>query len=289
VIMTTLKEVKKRSAVIAELFNLGDEWLKKEEENFSIGPAYIGLDIPSKLNLNRIEALFMSDEELQEYFENLRLFLLNEYEKESVPIGGQIINLDKLHYDFQNLIKLDVFNPKVFYEEDGKKFLKGYDNYGLKINCWFPEMKDVKIAGQYSIVDQLRDKDLFFKKAHRIIIKNRPKIYERRDEYIFPKLSHAFNVVAGAQPVTNIRPSVAKWVWLNSALNNCKDQDEIIVWDPSMGWAGRMIAFLSAMANLELKDKNKFVYIGTDPNEQIFDRYEKIITFWKNKDRLPCF
>ena len=282
-----MKEVKRRSEYIGKIFNLGEEWTKKEEEFFRIGPVYIELHIPSKLRLNRIEVLYMSGEELEEYFEKLRIFLLNEYEKENVPISGQKINLNTLQQEFWKLIKLDVFDPKVFYEEDGKKFLKGYYRYGLQINGWFPEMQDVKIAGQYSIIDQLRDKELFYKKAHRIIIKNSLKVYKRRDEMIFPKFGATFRVVSGAQPVTNIRPSVAKWIWLNSALNNCKDQDEIIVWDPSMGWAGRLISFLSAMKHPDLSDKKKFIYIGTDPNKEIFDRYEKIITFWKQSIDIP--
>ncbi|UCE08122.1 MAG: hypothetical protein JSW07_08890, partial [bacterium] len=212
-----MKEIKENLKSLDAFFEPDEEFNKLQEEFLRIAPVYKDLTIPEELSLNRIQAIFMPPEEFREYVEKLRVFFLEEFEKERVPIGGNKADLSTINKDLWNLIRLNVFDSKVFYEEDGKKILKGYDNCGKKINHWFPEMQDVRLTrneASYSIIDQLRDKELFYNKAHRIIIKNSLKVYERRNEMIFPKFSDAFRVVAGAQPVTNIRPSVAKWIWL---------------------------------------------------------------------------
>lgn len=54
-----------------------------------------------------------------------------------------------------------------------------------------------------------------------------------------------------------------------------------------MGWAGRLIGFLAASTATSIHDK-RALYIGTDPNKQIFDRYKMIEKFWKQYINPMC-
>ena len=65
------------------------------------------------------------------------------------------------------------------------------------------------------------------------------------------------------------------------------DDDKIIVWDPSMGWAGRLLAFLAASTHPDLI-KKKCIYIGTDPNTGIYNRYKMVEKFWKTYVDKEC-
>ena len=46
---------------------------------------------------------------------------------------------------------------------------------------------------------------------------------------------------------------VAKWIWTEH-LKQFINDDELIVWDPSGGWAGRLVGFLSASSNKIFQD-----------------------------------
>ena len=148
------------------------------------------------------------------------------------------------------------------------------------INC--------RILEHYSIFDQVRIRELWHSKFKRIIVDNKLKIFDNYDlsSRVFEGLGAGLRVVSGAQPVTNIRCPVAKWIWTYS-LKQFINEDDFICWDPSMGWAGRLIGFLAGTTDWRFQGKRK-MYIGTDPNQQIFDRYKKIESFWKQHIQPEC-
>ncbi len=273
-----------------------DLLLTKEEKNRAENhntPVYKKLEIHAGYNLQRFRIRDMTEIEQKEFFEKLRLFLLNKYENENTPIGQGNSGHRQIDQNLQRLCNINIFTENISYlDEDGKRVLKGYNNFGNSVNHWFPEMGDVQItkgdSNHYSVIGQLRDPELFFKKVWRICMDNKIKQYKDWDETIFPKLNAGFRVVSGAQPVTNIRCTVAKWMWQYHSVKEYKtDSDQFICWDPSMGWAGRLVAFLAAITHPHLVNK-KCVYIGCDPNSDIYKRYFQIDKYWKEKIDGHC-
>lgn len=57
----------------------------------------------------------------------------------------------------------------------------------------------------------------------------------------------------------NFPPTIAKWIY-STFTEDLKDQDQIIIYDPSMGYGGRLLGCLSVNSD------RKMHYIGTDPN-----------------------
>jgi len=255
--------------------------IEKIEKNCM--PIYTTMEVPVELNLPIGEIQAMETKEFENYIEKVRVFFLDKYEKENIPLGGQNATLEKIIHNFKQLISLDINDPKVFYMEGKDKILKGYNNSGNSVNHWFPEMRDVTLTSgkntvKYSIIGQLRDLPLYKKKAERILLKDSLKMYKKSDQLMFPTFANCIKVVTGAQPLTNIRVPVAKWIYQSTILT--EDKDEYIVFDPSAGWAGRLIAFLASSSHPAMKGK-RCVFICTDPNKVIFERYGMIVRFWK--------
>lgn len=231
-------------------------------------------------------------EKYDQYVDKIREFLTEKYETDGMPIGANNSAFETIKDNLRYFNELDVFHESVYYSENDKKILKGYNNSGNSVNHWFPEMVNIRLTKgkgeHYSIFDQVKRKDLFDKKFKRIVVDNKLKIFSKfpGNEKVFEGLSAGLRVVSGAQPVTNIRCPVAKWVWAWSA-KELNKFDEFICWDPSMGWAGRLIGFLSASRRAEIYNK-RCMYIGTDPNKEIFERYSKITNFWKTRVDSSC-
>jgi hypothetical protein len=75
---------------------------------------------------------------------------------------------------------------------------------------------------------------------------------------VFPIGLKAFRV-SFCQYAVQYPPLTARFIY-EKFINPIKNQDTAIIWDPSAGWAGRLIG---AMA---MNDKKQIHYIGTDPN-----------------------
>jgi len=72
-------------------------------------------------------------------------------------------------------------------------------------------------------------------------------------------IASAFRICFGPPPPTNFPPLTAKHLYLKFT-EEIKDQDQIVVYDPSAGWGGRI---LGAMACC---NERRIHYVGTDPN-----------------------
>jgi hypothetical protein len=83
---------------------------------------------------------------------------------------------------------------------------------------------------------------------------------------------------------TNFPPATAKFIYQHFT-TDIKDQDQIIVYDPSAGFGGRLLGALS------LSTDRQFHYVGTDPNPDNWipeinrSRYECLGEFFNNNIR----
>jgi len=90
--------------------------------------------------------------------------------------------------------------------------------------------------------------------------------------------------LGGASAPNNFPTAVAKVLYKKYAIDHCKDENEVVIYDPSMGFGGRVLAALS------LREK-KVHYVGTDPNTENWideigiSRYEYLEKVFKSHIR----
>lgn len=249
-------------------------------------PLYTTLEVPDELNPLWPIVRDMSEKEFEKYAEKLRIFFLEKYEKEHYPVGAGSASLEEIITRLRKFHGLNPNKPDIYFEEEGKKILKGYNAWSTVIDHWFPEMMDVPITRGInqqtpSVIDLLRDKQVYMKKMKRMLWKDKLNGWrDNPNKPVWPTLKQSIRMGSGTQPVSNIRCPVAKWIYQHFMLKMSPrvKGEEIIVFDPSMGWGGRLISFLSASSQLRNK---RCVYIGTDPNSAIYERYGMIEKFWK--------
>lgn len=107
---------------------------------------------------------------------------------------------------------------------------------------------------------------------------------------LFPNITQSFRLGGGSQPVSNFSAGVARFLirkgFKNALEENIIEKDTFVVLDPSTGWAGRMVGLLSVHTQLRNYYREKtgreltIIYLTTDPNEEIKDRYQDILDDW---------
>jgi len=245
----------------------------KDERDLSYcEPLYYIPQLSDELNPTRRQVMDWTDEQLNEYLIKLQKYLVDLFEKDNISFFGSTMDRARIIKTLQALDELNTINNKDIFE-DG--FITGFQHFELAINHWFPEMVSIDVNSAISILDAVKDFIKLKKKFYRTVVENRLKNYKSDLNTVFPPFKYAFKVASGNQTVTNIRCTVAKWIYQNVP----KDPGEFIVWDPSMGWAGRLASFLAAARQ---SSASQNVYIGTDPNTKIKDRYLMIKDFWSN-------
>jgi hypothetical protein len=101
--------------------------------------------------------------------------------------------------------------------------------------------------------------------------------------YVLPKVYRHLELGAGIAP--NNFPSAIARLLYKYTTEKCKDQKEIVIYDPSMGFGGRLLGALS------LRDR-RVHYIGTDPNTENWikeigiSRYEYMERVFKSHVRF---
>jgi len=85
----------------------------------------------------------------------------------------------------------------------------------------------------------------------------RIRIYSK-GQRLFPVGFKSFRI-SFSQYAVQFPPPIAKWVY-DTFTKDFKKDENIFVWDPSSGWAGRLIGALSA------NDNRHLTYLGNDPN-----------------------
>jgi len=143
-----------------------------------------------------------------------------------------------------------------------------------------PKQKDKKYSGYNLDISSLQFLTVSKDDIMKLNIPNKCKTnmdYKDKDENyqicvfalgqkIFPLGLKAFRV-SFSQYATNFPSVTAKWVYETFCPKNKKS----IVWDPSMGWGGRLVGALA------VKDDREILYLGNDPNRDhiIKDDYTK--------------
>ena len=85
----------------------------------------------------------------------------------------------------------------------------------------------------------------------------RVRIY-KKGQRVFPRGLIPFRI-GYTQPAVNFPPFTAKYLY-ERFTDHLKDQERIVIYDPSSGWGGRILGAMS------VEDDRKIHYVGTDPN-----------------------
>jgi hypothetical protein len=193
-------------------------------------------------------------------------------------IFGQNQSFDEIIAAIKLLVALSDAGFLVYHK--GKKYLK-HSNSNVS-NQWFPEMYDTKINGR-SCLDQIRNPDYFHPNFNDIFLKDRHKMGEKTQDrnWVSDTLLDSMRIVNGFQPAFNFPATLAKFIYryaFKLYMNNAK---EFRVFDPCVGWSGRLAGILAAFCTL-LFENVKVSYHGTDVNTQTAGRFEQLVGFWQH-------
>lgn len=109
----------------------------------------------------------------------------------------------------------------------------------------------------------------------------RIRVYQKQQK-VFPKCFPSFRI-GYIQPAVNFPPLTARYIY-EKYTESFKDQDTIIIYDPSSGWGGRILG------SMAVSDNRNILYVGTDPNVDNFNsesyggsRYSDLANFFNTR------
>jgi hypothetical protein len=126
--------------------------------------------LESNVNINFEELLWMDDAQTEEWIENLRKFIISEWDEKGIPptIGQDTKDLKK---NFMKLREYDVHHKFLVSDDDGNRnVIKNYNKHASGVNQFFPTMLKTRVQNG-SIYDWFTDeyKDKFQKVILRIL------------------------------------------------------------------------------------------------------------------------
>ena len=126
--------------------------------------------LESEININFEELLWMNKEQTEEWIENLRSFILSEWDYKGIPptIGQDTKDIKK---NFKKLREYDVHHKFLVRDDDGNdNVIKNYNKHASGVNQFFPTMLKTRVNNG-SIYDWFTDeyKDKFQKVIKRIL------------------------------------------------------------------------------------------------------------------------
>lgn len=254
-------------------------FFKNKEKDTSCYPMYSNYDIPEKFeNLTWTYLKGLSHDDFHVIMEEIRVWMLKMYDVYNINTHLTPRTVDEIKLGFKKFASMDVSK---YYYSNGIQGLYGSSNkWTSGINNWFPEMLGVEIthSSPKSVIDLLRRKDYYHMSVEKIVLEDPLKNFkETPDKPFFRKFRKMLSIARGTQMVTNFPTYVAKWLYIHY-LSNVKDKT-LYVYDPCMGWAGRMVSLFAASSHIALHNK-KINLIGTDVNTMVHDRFEKLYRFW---------
>ncbi len=280
--LTNLAVANNINGVYTKEFNM----LNTSGSSTKNNPLYVDNTIlPKELDLKPSEITDMTDSEWKIWALECRNYFIQQYKEYKKPFIGNTKSLEQIIADFKKLDELDTNNPekKVCITNNNEDtVLVGYNRYSAGITNWFPEIIEVKrTVGnriENSIWDSVLDEKLFLKKFDGITRKDIDK--RKEPKTITDGLTNLLRLRLG-HPATNFRAEVSKWIWFNHLKEFANDKTkELVVYDPSGGWGGRLVGFMAMASNPIFKAK-ELVYIVTDPNPIVGERYKMLLGFWK--------
>ena len=175
-------------------------------------------------------------------------------------------------------------NPKIF---KGHDFLLEQIKIREGMNSGYFQLEQDDVL-QLTKDQVERWRDLMSYRHHSTFdINNMPddKVYAIRiyktGRKVFPAGFKSFRI-GYIQPAVNFPPMTAKYLY-ERFTEDIKDQERIVIYDPSSGWGGRI---LGAMG---VRDDRRIHYVGTDPNpDNLIDggpysKYESLADFYNTK------
>ena len=126
--------------------------------------------LESDVNIKFEELLYMNEEETSEWIENLRSFIISEWDDKGIPptIGANTSDIKK---NFKKLREYDVHHKFLISDDDGNRnVIKNYNKHASSVNQFFPTMLKTRVQNG-SIYDWFTDeyKDKFQKVIKRIL------------------------------------------------------------------------------------------------------------------------
>jgi len=106
------------------------------------------------------------------------------------------------------------------------------------------------------------------------------RIY-KKGRKVFPAGFKSFRI-GYIQPAVNFPPMTSKYLY-ERFTEHIKDQERIVIYDPSSGWGGRILGAMGC------RDDRRIHYVGTDPNPDNFlddgngSKYESLADFYNTK------
>ena len=249
------------------------------KEDKSSYPLYHEYTIPEKFSdVTWREIRKMSTEEFHVFMEEIRLWILDMFYNHKINVLTAAKSIDEIKSRFKKFTNQDV---NKYFKEDKIKVLYGSSNkWSSCVNNWFPEMMAVKTSHSYpaSVVDLLENKEYFHNSVLKVVFEDALKIYYKvPDRSFFRMFRKSLQITRGVQTVTNFPAHVAKLLHIKYLSQ--WDDDVLNVYDPCMGWAGRMISLFAASTHIALHNK-KINLIGTDVNTDVHERFDMIYRFW---------
>lgn len=237
----------------------------------------------------------MSDDERENHplikiVDSLNAKLLIDWETKRIPIGASFKSEEQIIKDFIELRQFDIngiLKPDTYGNNNILCYFKflasGLDQY-------FPEMLDTKTLMKAPI-DRLRDKDQFRKIfIEKLLLDGMSNLNKDGSNFCFA-FHKCFRKGNFTQTVGNFQPLYMKFIILEAfhaalVYNNGLKNDCFVVVDPCSGYSGRLIGTLCAFHEVREIYKKRFrrelnlVYICTDPNTIVHDRFNNIIDDW---------
>lgn len=193
------------------------------------------------------------------------MYLNNMTIEEIKSKGFPYLNFDEDYIKrFNTLCNINMDN--YIKKDKEKSFIKTSGNYSKLANVFFPHMFNTKVTGMKTPLEAFNNDKLLTRAValSKKFSKN-PTLNTLRSKLM---------VVSGTQCVSNFRPDVAMYIY-NKYGNNGD------IYDPSMGYGGRLIGFLAS---------NCKSYTGTDVNTENNSGYNNILTHYnKNNKKVTIY
>jgi hypothetical protein len=250
-----------------------------KKEDVSCYPVYHDYEIPEKfatVTWNKLKN--MSYEDFHVLIEEMRVWMLEMYEVHNINTHLSPATIKEIKAGFKKFVNMDV--SKYYHSGEIQGLYGSSNKWTSGLNNWFPEMLGVEVShsSPKSVIDLLKKVEYFHHSMDKIILEDTLKNFRKSPDIpCFRMIRKILSVTRGTQMVTNFPTHVAKWLYIHY-LSEIKDKT-LYVYDPCMGWAGRMVSLFAASSHISLHDK-KIKLIGTDVNTAVHARFDKIYKFW---------
>ncbi|MBI3258239.1 MAG: hypothetical protein HYZ54_01970 [Ignavibacteriae bacterium] len=251
--------------------------------------------LPQHFNFSLQDIRKMKEPEYKNYIEEVRLSLLELINKKCPPFGVRlsekeiIENMKVLNTENGITVILPDRKSRYIFSCDIKNenlSLQYKSHHTQGINHWFFQIWETETWQGKSPLALFHNADTFFKNMNAIIRKGKFKLLERKPNATITDCIDLLKITNGSKPAYNFPCSVAKWIYLNSAERLTSELEDFYIFDPCMGFGGRLGGALASCNHSPLNNRTVHYY-GTDVNTSIHQQYKKVENYWKQHISQP--